>query len=176
MTDTTRDFIRALGRLLLEIAGEEQTATVDNPSTVAPNQEPQPAPAVVPQVVPAVVPMKGSPDKRKFKRPIREHVCIVCGRRFMASGPRPLICPNCSLLRQNKNPNFLAAYAEAKARLAAGEDPPLQVPAAPTRDDPSQVQPAIPEGKIRCERMHATISPEDCGGREYCEGCSFADR
>ena len=144
-----RKVAAVVGEILLDIAGEKPATTEKNT-------------AVVPQVVPQ---LKGSPDKRKFKRPQKEYTCIVCGVNFCASGPKPLVCPHCSILRQNKNPNFMAAYAAAKAKLAAGD-----------KSSPTSPAPAVPEGKIRCERMHATIPASMCDTREECRGCSHADR
>lgn len=140
MTPTTREFIAALGRLLLEIAGEAAPAatpaTAEDCSAVAPTQE-EPKPHG----------LKG------FKRPLRTVTCVVCGAEFQSGASRAKYCDKCRHEAQ------MEKLYRLNVRKAAGE-PPAPQPAAP----------AVPDGMVRCERMHATIAASVCGTRGECQG------
>lgn len=93
--------------------------------------------------------------KRRYPpRPVRTAACIVCGAEYQTSSPRAELCPHCRILRTNRNRVFMEAYR--KAKLGTQEP------------EPQSVLP--PAEKVRCERMHAWISPVICGTRGECQG------
>lgn len=93
--------------------------------------------------------------KRRYPpRPVHTAVCIVCGAEYQTSSPRAELCPHCRILRTNRNRAFIEAYRKAKLGMQEPE--------------PHDVLP--PTEKVRCERMHAWISPVICGTRGECHG------
>ena len=96
-------------------------------------------------------------------RPVRTATCIVCGAEYQTSSARAELCPHCRILRTNRNRAFMEAYK--KAKLGTQEPVPQDVP--PLVNFLSNQPPAE---KVRCERMHAWISPVICGTRGECQG------
>lgn len=92
--------------------------------------------------------------KRRYPpRPVHTNTCIVCGAEYQTSSQRAELCPHCRILRTNRNRVFMEAYRKAKS--GTQEPEPQNVP---------------PAEKVRCERMHAWISPVICGTRDFCQG------
>ena len=139
MTTTTRDFIAALGRLLLEIAGEDAPAPAPAPAPA------EPKPAAAPEEKPA-----DPQPKRRYSMPPRKEidwVCQDCGATFKTKSKLAKRCPAC------RYKNSIGKLGKLTAKNAGVTQP------AP-----------VPDGKIRCERMHATIPATMCGTREECHG------
>ena len=102
--------------------------------------------------------------KRKYPpRPVRTATCIVCGAEYQASSARAELCPHCRILRTNRNRAFMEAYR--KAKLGMQEPEPQDIP--PLVEFLLNPPPAE---KIRCDRMHAWITPDICGTRGECQG------
>ena len=100
--------------------------------------------------------------KRRYPpRPVHTAACIVCGAEYQTSSARAELCPHCRILRTNRNRAFMKAYRKAKLG---------------TQEPSNQPQPVNflsnqpPAEKVRCERMHAWISPVICGTRGECQG------
>ena len=99
-------------------------------------------------------------QKRRYPpRPVRTATCIVCGAEYQTSSARAELCPHCRLLRTNRNRAFMEQYRRAKLGIQE-----------PEQQETQQLVNQPPAEKIRCERMHAWISPVICGTRGECQG------
>ena len=110
-----------------------------------------PAAAPEPPADPEEKPADPEPPKRKHVMPPRKEidwVCQDCGATFKTKSKLAKRCPKCRYL------NSMGKLGKLTAKKTGVPQP------APVAD-----------GKIRCERMHATIPADICGTREECRGC-----
>ena len=102
------------------------------------------------QTMPAAAPA----PKRKYVMPPRKEIdwiCQDCDATFKTKSKLAKRCPKCRYV------NSIGKLGKLTAKKNGEPQP------APVAD-----------GKIRCERMHATIPATMCGTREECRGCKVA--
>ena len=93
------------------------------------------------------------PPRERAPRKERDLSCVRCGAAFTAKTTLARYCPDCKAeIQRAKLAKFMPADPEGQ--------PPTPAPAAKQ----------MPNGKVRCERMHATISATMCGTRGECQG------
>ena len=143
MTDDFRQLLAAIGRCLIAIAGEDAPAQAPAPAAPAAQASAEPDPQTEKPEDPQ--------PKRRYVMPPRpefDWVCQDCGATFRTKSKLAKRCPTC------RYKNSIGKLDKLTAKKTG-------VPqAAPVAD-----------GKIRCERMHATIPAAMCGTREECRGC-----
>lgn len=106
---------------------------------------------------------QAEPQRRRYKLPERSIACAVCGTIFQTHGGRAKYCPACAHKIQLDKLNRLV---ERRKAAKTQQEP---VP----QDMPPLVEFLLnppPAEKVRCERMHAWITPDVCGTRGECQG------